>query len=163
MLTEFVTFDEIRAVLGVSATEIEDADLVLPIYETRLTLDLEDVAAGIPAQFRAISALSPASRSTAQQRLFDVTRLFSAYAVAKHLLTALPLYAEQRLSDGRAEKERIANPFEQVSSGVQAGFSDLALRLSAAYVAVASGTANSRTARVYLSNTGLGTDPVTNA
>ena len=162
MLTEFTTFDEIRAVLGVSDEELEDATLLLPLYEKALKLDLETVGAGLVAQFRTVSAVAYGSRTADQQTFFDLVRLFSAYAVAMPLLTSLPYFAEFRIQDGWAQKERIADPFDKTREGVIAGFTAFRLKLSAAYTAIVGGTAVSRVTRTLAVGTGLTLDPVTN-
>lgn len=163
MLPEFTSCDEVRAVLGVSHIELADAVLLLPTYVQLLEDDLEAVGAGLVTAFRTASAIAPASRTSAQKRLYDITRLFSSYSVAKQLLTSLPYFAEQRLSDGRAEKERIADPFTVTKEGVLSGLNDLKFRLSAAFAAVSGGTALARTTRIFAGSTGLAVDPVTNS
>ena len=162
MLTEFTTGDEIRAVLGVSTEELDDVTLVQPLYEHLLELDLEDVGAGLTAQFRTTSAIVYPSRTANQEKFFRLARLFSAYAVARHLLVSLPYFAEFRVQDGRAEKERVQDPFEKTRDGVTAGFGALRLRLSAAYTALVGGTALVRTAVTLVVSTGITLDPVTN-
>lgn len=163
MLVDYTTFDEVRAVLGVSPEELEDSTLIKPIYETLLKIDLEDIDEDLISEYKTVKAVAFASRTAAQQRLHELTRLFSAIAVARQLLVSLPYFAEKRLQDGRAEKERIEDPFEKVRDGVEGQFNALRFRLSAALVAVAGGTALSRTSVTIMSSTGLATDPVTNA
>lgn len=163
MLTEYTSFDEIRAVLGVAAEEIEDATLDLPIYQTQLIFALEDVATGVPDAFKVVSAKTYASRTSAEQRLYEVTRIFSAFAIANELLTSLPYFAELKVQDGRAAKERVADPYEKTRAGVGASLADMRIRLSAAYGAVASGaTLLSKVTRVWATSAGLALDPVTN-
>jgi hypothetical protein len=163
MLSEFTSPDEVRAVLGVSDDEIEDETLLLPLYELMLTEDLETVGSGLTSTFRTVSDLSIDDRTNLQKRLYNLTRLFSAYAVAKHLLTSLPYFGEQRMADGRAEKERIADPYEKTMAGVLSGLNDLRLRLSAVFAAETGTPALSTTARIYATSTGLAIDPVTNS
>lgn len=121
MLTEYTTYEEVRAVLGVADEELEDAVLAQPLFERQLILDLEDVNSDVPNQFKIISAILFASRTTAQKRFFDLVQLYSAYTVGKQLLTSLPYFAELRLQDGRAHKERVKDPFQLTQAGVLAG------------------------------------------
>lgn len=68
MLTEYTTYEEIRAVLGVADEELEDAVLAQPLFERQLILDLDDINTGLVDQFKTISAIDYATRSTAQKR-----------------------------------------------------------------------------------------------
>ena len=162
MLTEFTSYEEIRAVLGVSPEELEDVTLSMPLYEQLLKLEIESVGVGIVAAFQTVSVLSPPARTAPQQLLYDVARLYSAYAIANHLLTSLPYFGELRIQDERAQKERVSDPYEKTKIGVQAWLANLRLRLSAAFVAVVGGTAVSRTVRTLTVATGIALDPVTN-
>lgn len=163
MLTDFTTYDEVRAVLGVAEDELEDVTLSMPLYERLLGLDLEDVGAGITTEYLSVKAIAEGSRTTAQQNFFRLAQLFSSYAVAKHLLVSLPYFSEFRIKDGRAEMQRQQDPFELTADGVIGGFNDLRLRLSAAFTALAGGTTLVRTVRLIATSTGLAVDPVTNA
>ncbi len=163
MLTQYTTFDEVRAVLGVSDEELEDEVLVQPFYERQLILDIEDVDTGIPDAFDTVSAIPYASRTKVQKRFYDVVQLFSAYALGRTLLTSLPYFAELRMQDGRSEKQRVKDPFAFTRDGVNAGFTAARQSLLAAYAATTGGTATARVTRTLLSGVGLATDPVTNA
>lgn len=162
MLTQFTTFDEVRAVLGVADEELEDETLSQPLYERQLVLDLEDIALALPDQFHIVSAIQYPNRSSTQKRFFDLVQLFSAYAIGKHLLTSLPYFGELRMEDGRSQKERVRDPYQLTREGVLAGFNSVRLRLEAAYAGLVGGTAAGRATRSYLLSTGLATDPVTN-
>lgn len=163
MLTDFTTYAEVRAVLGVAEDELEDVTLSMPLYEKLLGLDLEDVGTGLTAQYFVVKAIAAGSRTSAQVLFFDLAQLFSAYAVAKHLLVSLPYFSEFRIKDGRAEMQRQQDPFELTEEGVIAGFNDLRLRLSAAYTGLVGGNTLTRTVRTLTLSTGLAVDPVTNA
>ena len=43
-LTDYTSYDEVRAALGVSAEELEDETLQLDFYSISLTAELEDIA-----------------------------------------------------------------------------------------------------------------------
>lgn len=165
MLTEFTDSDRIRAVVGVSDHELPDDVLASPDFETQIALDLDEVATGLLDEFRTVSAILYPSRTFNQQRFFDVTQLFCTYSVAKQLLTPLGYLAERRLQDGRAMKERVEDPFSTTRDGVNAMFSSLRVKLSAAFLlATGSGAAPlSRTLVTLSVGVGLATDPVTNA
>lgn len=165
MLTEFTDSDRIRAVVGVSDHELPDDVLTSPDFETLIALDLDDVASGLLDEFRVVSAILYPSRTFSQQRFFDVTQLFCTYSVAKQLLTPLGYLAERRLQDGRAMKERVEDPFSTTRDGVNAMYSSLRIKLSAAFVTATGGTATplTRVLPTLSVGVGLATDPVTNA
>lgn len=162
MLTEYTTYEEVRAVLGVADEELEDAVLAQPLFERQLILDLEDVNSDVPNQFKIISAILFASRTTAQKRFFDLVQLYSAYTVGKQLLTSLPYFAELRLQDGRAHKERVKDPFQLTQAGVLAGCESLRLKLAASYTDLFGGESVGRVLRTMVVGVGIATDPVTN-
>lgn len=126
-LTDYTSYDEIRAVLGVSDEELEDGTLALPLYLTMLLMEFDDIEPTLDVQYTNIKALP--SRTTQEQKLLDVVSVFSAYAIAQHLLTSLPLFAPKRITDGRAEMDRIADPFESVREEVRNTYRILRARL----------------------------------
>lgn len=162
-LTDFTSYDEIRAVLGVSVDELEDATLALPIFFTSLVFDLTDLADDMDTVYLTIAALPAVERSTAQQRFHDVAQLYSAYSTSKQLLTSLPLFSPKKMLDGRAEFDRQADPFEDVRAGVIEGLSQAKKRLLSLYAAVTSVTPATTTvsAPAFVLATGIVIDPVT--
>lgn len=160
-LTDYTTYAEVRAVLGVSTTELPDSILALSIYAMQATLALEDVYVDIPTDYATISALP--SKTVPQQRFVDLVKLYVPYRVAKELLTSLPMFSVKQLSDGRAEFQRQADVFADVRDGVDAAISSLRYRLAAAYKSLfpLNGvTVTAPTLTVTLA-TGLATNPVT--
>jgi hypothetical protein len=163
-LTTYTTYDEVRAALGVSKTELPDTVLSLTQWDTLTVIGLEDVHTGIPTLYGTISALPTISRSTTEQRFYDLTRLYACYELAQTLLVSLPLFAVRRLTDGRAEFDRQPDVYEDVREGVRGMHNMLKVKLSATYVALAPGeTAYSTLAFSRTLSVGLGIDPVTNA
>ena len=158
-LTQFTSYDEIRAVLGVSDEELEDNTLALGMYSTLLEMDLGDISSGLVDQYLAIYAL--AIKTPEEQKLLDVVSVFSAYAISKHLLTSLPLFAPKRITDGRAETDRITDPFEGVREGVNSMYPVLKERIKAILAILGTPTTAS-TARTFFSVAGLAINPVTN-
>lgn len=161
-ILDYTTYDEIRATLGVSATELADTVLSQTQYAVVAVTELEDVNTGIPDLYTTISAISSGSRTVAQQRFYDYSRLFVTYAIARNLLTSLPLFSVARLTDGRAEFERQRDIFEDVRLGVESMFNIWRLKLTAANKVIATSDPLYTTAVfAYTASTGLGTDPVT--
>ncbi len=161
MLSDYTDYQEVRAVLGLTTTELPDSILSLPMYETLLVLRLEDLNTDLPTTYAEVLALPSESRSATQARFFDLTRLFSAYATAKELLTSLPMLGVQRLTDGRAEFTRQNEQWQDIVDGVDATYSALRQRLTAAYNALVP-SAEVLSAVVGITTSAVGmTDPVT--
>lgn len=160
-LTEYTSYAEVRAVLGVSPEELEDATLALAVYSAALTADIEDVNLGIPDQFAAVAAVAADSRTPDQVRFYDTVRLFATYAVARQLSSSLPLFGPKDISDGKASFSRFADsPYKATIAEVRNQFDRLRTRLDTAYSKLSAGQASSVALNV-LSIAGLPTDPVT--
>ena len=157
-LTDFTSYADIRAVLGVAPEEIEDTTLALPIYFKELQFLLGDIEPTLEATYGTL--LGQPSRTPQEQKVVDVLQVFSAYAVAKNLLTSLPLFSPQRVQDGRAEHQRFNDPFEDLRDGVDSSYLSLLARLKAALEAINLSPAASTT-RAYFATSALTTDPVT--
>ena len=160
-LFTYTTYDEVRAVLGVSDEELADVTLELPLYEQQLVLELESVYDSLPSMYIAIRTLDPASRTTKEQKLFDIVQVFSAYATGKILLVSAPRFAPKRITDGRAEVERVADPFATLRDDLEQTLITLRARLLAALVAL-DVVFTPATPRVYFGTAGLFTSPITN-
>lgn len=161
-LTDYTTYAEVRAVLGVSATEINDTVLAQSQWAFGLILDLEDTSVNIPSLYATVSALPALSRTTAQQRFYDLVRLFASYSTAQQLLASLPLFSVQKLTDGRAEFNRFAEAFKEVADDIRASFTVIRVRLATSYQGLAPGDAVIQTlAPVFVGVSTLAVDPVT--
>jgi hypothetical protein len=161
-LIDFTTYAEVRAVLGVSATELPDSVISQPQWALTLQLALEDVSLNLPTLYTTVSAIPSVSRTSTQQRFYDLVRLFASYSVAKDLLTSLPPFSVQRLADGRAEFNRFADAFKDVKEGVLGMFQNLRLRLAKQYQVLApADTVYTQVTEVWTDSATLGTDPVT--
>ena len=159
MLTDYTSYDEIRAALGVSDEELEDATLALAMYEQDLLLDLEEIHDTIPTAYNALSG----ALSADQLRFQRCVQVFSTYAVARHLLTGLPLFAPKRVQDGRAEQERVNDPYADTRVGVQGMYTRLRTKLAAAFNTLfPAETATPPVTPIYAVGVGLALDPVTN-
>ena len=157
-LTDFASYDEIRAVLGVSDEELENGTLALPMYLKLLQMEFGDMEPTLEAQY--LAAKGSASPTAEEQKLVDVVSVFSAYAISKNLLTSMPLFAPKRITDGRAETDRVTDPFEGVREGVNSTYSILLARVKAALEALGT-PITAATGRVYFSAVGLAINPVT--
>ena len=134
-LLTYTTHSEVRAVLGVSATEMPDKVLSHPMYDLQVVLALESVAEGIPTLFNTLLAVSSNALTSDQKRFTGLVGLFAPYAIAKHLLSSLPMFAVQALTDGRAgfDRNTDASIYDKVKADVSASLSDIKLMLAASY------------------------------
>lgn len=162
VLTDYTTYDEVRAVLGVTDEELEDATLDLDVYSHNLLAELEDVSLDLPAAYTTASALDEASRSPAQQRFFSATRLFSVYAVAVQLAGSLPLFSPKTITDGKAGYARYADsPYKQTIEECKAQYLRARTRLISAFQTLEDGAATNVGLRPFLSVSSPSSDPVT--
>ena len=162
-LATYTTPETVRAVLGVSKTELTDATLNLGIYLTMVEHNLDDVSEGIVAEFAIVSAIPEGTRTAQQKKFFELVQLYAPYSLAKELLVSLPLFSVKSLTDGKAEFQRQDNVFEDVKDGVDAALTSLKYRLLAAYQTLTGATPTTRPTFSTIVSSPLGTDPVTNA
>jgi hypothetical protein len=163
-LIQFTSYDDIRAALGVSPEELEDATLSLPLYDFSLTGELEDISLTLITDFLALPVDS-GTWSDDQRRFDAATRLFSTYAVARELTVALPLFAPKEITDGKAATTRFTqDPYRATIDGVNAAYLRASERLAAAYDVIKSITAPAAVSRHYSASVVSTTvDPVTGA
>lgn len=161
ILTDYTTYDTVRAVLGVAEEELEDATLGLPMYLQQLQMSMEGIHTEVIPQYAAIRALDPASRTSVQQRFFDVVQVYSAYAISMTLLSSARLFAPQSVTDGRAQQQRFADPFDRLRDDVRGTLTDLKRRLESALEALGF-SVDARSTKAYFSTAPLVSDPVTN-
>lgn len=115
----YTSYDEIRAVLGVNDVELADTTLALGVYANNLSAELEDIDTAVPAKFEEVDAIDETQRTDAQRRFYDNTRLFATYAVAKQLLTSLPMFGPKDVSDSKAAISRFSDsPYKETSKKV---------------------------------------------
>jgi hypothetical protein len=134
-LTDYTSFAEVRAVLGVSEDEITDATLGLPIYDFALSETYSDISDLLLPALDASKAVPTAARTPAQIKLLRVANLYTAYSLAHTLLTSLPMFSYSRVTDGKAEVQRI-DKWEDLREGVAANLGELKPKLRSALAAV---------------------------
>lgn len=133
-LLDYTSYDEVRAVLGVSSDELEDATLALGVYSSNLNFELEGVSLQLPASYSAVVAIASGSRTAVQQRLYDATRLFATYAVAKQLGTSLPLFGPKDITDGKSAISRFADsPYKETLKNIEGYYNRTRLNLEDAF------------------------------
>lgn len=158
MITDYTTFDDVRAALGVSSDELEDATLGLKLYADYLDGELEDIDLTLPTIYDTLS--NEPAPTAVQKRLVTTCRLFATFAVAKQLLAALPLFATKSQTDGKAAIGRFDNPYKDTIKQVNEQFDRQRNRLIAALAAVGT-TVTDATSLVRMSVVSPDFDPVT--
>lgn len=157
-ITNYTSYDSVRAALGVSSDDLEDATLALDIYADALELEFDDASANFKVQYDlAHDAVTPTAD---QAKLLTVTRLFSTYAIAKHLTGSLPLFAAKQVTDSKAGVQRFDNTHRDVAKAVIEQYNTLRTRIVNAVNALAS---SSRTivTPVYFAVVSPSDDPIT--
>ena len=160
MITTYTTYDSVRATLGVSDDEIEDATLALEIWATNLDFSLDEFSSELVPSYTLIAAKPEGTRTADEKKVYAATRLYATYTVANDLLRSLPMFSFKRLTDGKAETERF-DAWKDTKEGVQAGLAAIKLRLELALSKVTSYNVPVRSSFRFTGSTGLATDPVT--
>jgi len=163
LLTDLTSNDTVRGLLGVSEKEVEDTDFTA-LAEGHLlavTLALEDINETVPTMFENIKGKDEGDRTTLEQRMYALTRMFASVLVAKSIAAgSVALFAPKRIGDGKAEQERVQDPFDALRANLSASYSSWLDRLTAV-VGRMDVVTTPRPAVTYVSGVGLAVDPVT--
>ena len=163
-LTDYTTFNDIRAVLGVTTDDLEDSTLSLDVYVFDLEAELDDLEPSPHAAYKELREQDPDTMSDNERRFFQAVRLFSTYSVGKQLLTSLPMFAPKEHSDGKSSMTRFAlDPYKETIKRVEGGYDKMRERLINAFAGLTASAATSATPRVFFLGSGLASDPVTGA
>lgn len=159
-LTDYTTYDEVRATLGVSIEEITDETLALSIWSSSLDFALEDFSDTLVPAYDDIALKLEEDRTADECKVYNLTRLYATYLVAEDLLKSLPMFSFKRLTDGKAGTERF-DAWKDTKAGVQAGLAAIKLRLELTLGKVADYTPPVRSGYRFVSSTGLAVNPIT--
>jgi hypothetical protein len=104
VLTDFTTYDSVRAVLGLTARVLPDAIVSADVYSLALKAELRDVGESVLAGADLIGDFTglTASQTLVEAAFFDATRLFAPHAVAFKALTATPELSPYYVTDSKA-------------------------------------------------------------
>lgn len=161
-LVDFVGFDDIRAALGVSSDELQNATLSLDLYEYNLVSELEAIDIPLASVYMALKGSAPSTWDDLQKRFYQAVRVFSAYAVAKQATVSLPMFGPKEKTDGKASVVRFAlDPYKATIDAVLAQYEAARLRLIAAYAGLNATDAPPASTRPYLVVASPTYDPVT--
>lgn len=161
LITEYTTFDEVRAALGVSPEDLEDAQIDLPMFASILEVELEDIHVNLPTVYAATKALS--TLTAAEERFLKGTHLFATYALARQLTTTLPLFSPEQVTDGKAAYRRpqAGTPYQKVIDAVHTEYDRFRKRLETLFAEVNASAVQETVAKVYLSVVSPAADPIT--
>ena len=164
MLTQYTTYDDIRAAIGVAEEEIPDVVLALRNYEMVLQFELVDLLPKAVPTLDAYFLTLVVSTHTAtpdELRFIQMLQVFSAYVVARHLLLVLPMFAPVTVKDSKTELVRTTDPYSATKAGVASFYQLMRARVLAAYLVLfPSAVLDNPTVRHPLLAVGLGSDPV---
>jgi len=116
-ILSYTSYAEIRATCGLSLKELPDSELSLEIYQNILALELGNIdlptetpgPGPLSTRFLEIEAISPDSaRTTLEQKLYDLTRVFCTYVVALEVVVSLSIKAPKTISDSKASLVRFS-------------------------------------------------------
>ncbi|MBV8635339.1 MAG: hypothetical protein JO002_12670 [Burkholderiaceae bacterium] len=162
LITDYTDTNSIRATLGVSVDELEDAVLLLPLWATQLYEGLIDLAPDLPSVYTTIKALP--TPTSDQQRFLNLSSAFATYFVASKFIEQAPLLFPQTLRGVKDQFTRVQDPFATLQQGIYSGLSYVKDKLLVALQAVnPTDIAPPPVQRVFGVSTGLGYDPVTDS
>lgn len=159
-LSDIVTPEELRAMLGVGVKEFGDPVVDLPVYKRSVKITCDRTDSRIWSLYSALPA-DTTSWSADQQNFSDLFQTYLAWATARMLAIALPQFSPQGIGDGKALMQRNDDASESVIANIDKQISDVVLPLvNAAEVLQPSLAAQVKTAFV-LGKFGATGDPVT--
>ena len=131
-LISYTSYDEVRAVLGLNKKELKDDTLALSMYETIVAVELDDVAPNLNSEYLAI--INTTTSTDEQKDFAKLVKVFATFAIAKYLLTSLPMLAPKDISDGKATLSRFSDsPYKETQERVTASYSLYRNKVSEAY------------------------------
>ena len=159
-ITSYTSYDDIRAALGVSSDEIDDATLSLQVYEFNLIAELEDISLDLPGDYATVAAAN--NRDEDSERLYQSVQMFSTYAVALQLTSSLPLFSPKDITDGKAGFSRYSDsPYKEVVKDVKRMYERFKGRVTSVYADFNSSDAPIAVPRVLMVAVSPASDPVT--
>jgi len=115
-ITDYTSYDEVRSACGLSTDDLPDETLALEMYGNALDLRLGEVTlpddppgpGDLATRFAEIKALDESARTTLEQKLYNLTRLYATYAVAVEVATSLSMRAAKSISDSKTTLVRFS-------------------------------------------------------
>lgn len=161
-LSDYTSYSDVRAALGVGTKEITDDTLALSLYEDSLMVILEDIGDSFLDDLQTLKSEDEGTLTKTQRNLLRLSRLFATYAVAQHLTSTLPLFSPQQITDGKAAFSRFSDdPYTKTVEKVVGLFQQYQTKLDEAYSAYKSTSSRTNVTPVLLAISSPSTDPVT--
>lgn len=133
MITDYTTHEDVRAVLGVEADELENETLELHVYASGLESDLYEINPQLQTIFKDIGLKPVDTKTDKELRVESLTKAFATYSLAKQVSTSLPMFAPRSLADGKASLTRFSGePYADVIDNINAQYKITRSRLQAA-------------------------------
>lgn len=113
-LIDYITYAEVRTTVGLSTDELPDSILELPIYASALELELDsinltsDPPGPGPLKTRYLQIENLSTMTAAEQKLYNLTRMFCAYSVAAEVATSLSMRSPKIISDSKVSLTRFS-------------------------------------------------------
>lgn len=143
-ISDYTSFEDVRAALGVSSDELDDTTLSLPLYEYSLKARLREIDTTVTTVYATLVDVTLTSLTDSQKNLKEAVYLFSTYAVALQLTVSLPLFSPKEISDGKSMQSRYTqDPYEvtiKMVTGQYEKFKKNLAVLFATYILSASAT-----------------------
>jgi hypothetical protein len=129
-ITDYTTSTSIRAVLGVSDDEIENATIEDDIYSVQLDEALYELGPTLAADYATIKA---GTQTPQTSRFLKLINTWCAYHVANDLLTSVKMFAPQTIKADKDEAIRVADPYKDLRETVSQLLSKFALKILTVY------------------------------
>lgn len=135
-LTEYTSYAEVRAVLGVSVYELPDDTLALDMFSRGLQSRLRAVTGTFGATTGSLITIfdvlfAEASPTDDEEDMMFLIQQYALYVVAEACLTGLSLFALKTESDGKTTQSRFSAEatFKDVAMAVRQQLNSLSAQL----------------------------------
>ena len=121
-VTDYTSYTEIRAVIGVDALELPDATLGLQTFATALYRTLLSITNSSGETLVALfDAINPLDMDVSEEILYYTIKEYATYVVADACCSGLSMFALKSDSDGKATQSRFSSEatFKDVAKNIQ--------------------------------------------
>ena len=121
-VTDYTSYAEIRAVIGVDALELPDATLGLQTFATALYRTLLSITNSSGETLVALfDAINPLDMDVSEEILYYTIKEYATYVVADACCSGLSMFALKSDSDGKATQSRFSSEatFKDVAKNIQ--------------------------------------------
>lgn len=128
-ITDYIlTYDDVRALLGVSKKELKDETIGLQVYALQLEGGLDGLHSSILTMYsdlqekKRLNEEDPVANpplTKTEKKMLGTTQVYSTYSVAVMLVKSLPIFGVKRVTDGKAEMERMPTAFDNLQQELE--------------------------------------------